>query len=193
MSMHILIALLGEARGAVIGLLFSQPERWQHFRDIVRKTGASVGSVQRELALLVRLELVHRSRKANLIEYRPNRNASIFPELARLADKTFGIEGSVRTALEPLRRNITFAALYGSVAAGTDNARSDVDVLVVGDVDVADVIEAMHPVAERLSRSVNPIVFARQEFARRRRDKSDFLASVLKRPMVPLMGTLDDA
>jgi predicted nucleotidyltransferase len=193
MSKGLLNALMGEARGAVIGLLFSQPDRAEHFRDVVRKTGASVGSVQRELALLVRLGLVHRSASANLVEYRANRASPIFTELKGLADKTFGIEASVRTALEPFGRDIAFAALYGSVAAGTDDARSDIDVLVVGRVDFGDIVEALHPVAERLERAVNPIVFSRREFARRRREKESFLSAVLAKPVVPLIGSLDDA
>lgn len=184
---------MGEARGAVIGLLFSQPDRAQHFRSVVRKTGASVGSVQRELALLVRLGLVDRSESANLVEYRPNRAAPIFGELAGLAGKTYGIEASVRDALAPFRDQIAFAALYGSVASGTDDARSDVDVLVVGTVGFSDMVEALHGEAERLERPVNPIVFSRREFARRRREKESFLSAVLDTPLVPLIGSLDDA
>ena len=193
MSKHLLTALMGEARGMVIGLLFSQPDRAQHFRDVVRKTGASVGSVQRQLALLVRLGLVDRSVSANLVQYRANHASPIFAELTSLAGKTYGIEASVRAALEPFGRHIDFAALYGSVAAGTDDARSDVDVLVVGQVDFSDIVEALHPVTERLERPVNPIVFSRREFARRRREKESFLSAVLSKPVVPLIGSLDDA
>ena len=74
-----------------------------------------------------------------------------------------------------------------------DDASSDVDVLVVGRIAFGDVVEALSTVSQLLERPVNPIVFSRREFSRRRREKDSFLSAVLKNPIVPLIGSLDDA
>lgn len=187
----VLAALFGRARAAVIGTLFSRPDRWHHLHELVRETGASVGSVQRELKLLLTLDLVERRPYANLVQYRPNRGSTLYRELHTLAEKTFGIEARLRAALQPLASGIAFACIYGSVAAGTTTGASDVDVMVVGEVSFADVIRAAQQAADDLHVAINPAVYDADEFIRRRAKGEHFVTSVLASPYITLFGSPD--
>ena len=77
--------------------------------------------------------------------------------------------------------------VYGSQAAGTATAASDVDVLVVGTVEDIALHKAITQAEARLSRTVNYTLLSSQEFARRRRKRGGFVARVLASPTIVLM------
>ncbi|OYW07109.1 MAG: hypothetical protein B7X11_00545 [Acidobacteria bacterium 37-65-4] len=82
------------------------------------------------------------------------------------------------------------AAIYGSVAAGTDTGRSDVDLLVVGSADPIALHEAISAVEDRLGRPVNYTVLTTKELTTRKRRKEPFLARVLSGDVIPVLGDL---
>jgi predicted nucleotidyltransferase len=82
------------------------------------------------------------------------------------------------------------AFVYGSFAEGRDNARSDVDVMVVGDVTFAAVSDALGDVQNDLLREINPTVYSVAEFAKK--ISTPFITSVLRKPKVFLMGDEDE-
>ena len=57
----------------------------------------------------------------------------IFEELRSLVVKTVGLNETIRKMLEPYSDKIKAAFVYGSVARDTDTARSDIDLMVIGD------------------------------------------------------------
>ncbi len=62
-----------------------------------------------------------------------NQSAPVFAELRSIMLKTVGLPEPLRAALAPVQQRIKFAALYGSIAKGTDTAYSDIDLLIVAD------------------------------------------------------------
>jgi predicted nucleotidyltransferase len=49
--------------------------------------------------------------------------------------------------------------VYGSIAKGEENQRSDVDLLVVGDVTFTEAVKALSSAQEALGREINPTVY----------------------------------
>ena len=131
--------------------------------DLAAHTGTSLGGAHKEVerleaAGLVRSETVGRSR---LVQADP---ASAFhPELRILLIKTAGPERLLRTALADIE-GIAQAFIYGSWADPTVANPADVDVLVVGDPDVAALYDAASVVEERVGRPVNVVVRSEHEW-----------------------------
>jgi predicted nucleotidyltransferase len=67
------------------------------------------------------------------VYYRANRDCPIYPELHGLLVKTAGIADVIREALGPVQ-GIQLAFIFGSIARGSGDTKSDVDVLIVGAV-----------------------------------------------------------
>lgn len=185
-------ALLGKARCAVLTLLLGHPDQSYYLREVARLTGLAPGSVQRELASLVRLGLALRVRRGNQVHFRANPDSPIFAELRGMLTKTSGLAEALRQALSPLAEQVTLAFVYGSLAQGTATAASDVDVMVVGDVSFGDVVEALAGVEERLGREVNPTVCTAAEARRRLAAGERFWASVWAAPRILLWGDPHD-
>jgi predicted nucleotidyltransferase len=87
---------------------------------------------------------------------------------------------------------IRLAFIFGSMAKGTADAKSDVDILIVGDASFADISEALLAAQERLGREITPTVYSAEEFQQRVKEKHHFLARVLAEPKIMLIGTPDD-
>ena len=185
-------SLFGKGRRKVLGVLFSRPEQPMYLREIISAVGGGQGQVQRELEQLHRAGLVLREKRANLVYYRPNPDAPIYDELKSITFKTFGVADILRELLKPLAKRIAVAFIYGSVARQEDTARSDVDVMVVGDVKFSDVVLALSGAQQRLRREINPSVYSRAELRAKLKEKGGFVDRVMGGTKLFLIGNDDD-
>ena len=149
------------------------------------------GAVQRELENLVHAGLVCRSKKGNQVFYQANARSPIFVEIKSLMVKTAGLADVLRESLNPFRERITVAFVYGSLARGTDTANSDVDVMIIGELDFSDAVEALASSQESIGREVNPSVYPVSEFAAKLKSGNPFLSSLQREPRIFLIGDDD--
>ena len=180
--------LLGQTRSAVLGALFLHPESSLHVRELARLTGASAGSLHRDLRAMAELGLLSRQEVGRQVHYRANVESPVFPELAGLLRKTAGVADVLRDALAPVADDIDRAFVFGSLARGTEHAHSDVDVMIVGDVDFGEAIVSLAPVQERLRREINPTILTRAEFDRKLKQHDPFVTQVWKGAKLWLIG-----
>jgi predicted nucleotidyltransferase len=185
-------ALFGRSRRNILGLLFTHPDRAFYLREIIAATGSGTGQVQRELENLVGVGLVLRERRANQVYFRANADAPVFEELKGIVVKTFGVADVLRELLAPFAERVRVAFIYGSVARGEDTARSDIDLMIVGDVMLSELANPLHDAEVRLRRTVAPTIYEEQEFRDRVQAGQHFLSQVLKRPKVFLLGDEDE-
>ncbi len=184
-------ALFGKVRSSVLALLFCHGDRAFYFREVERSVGMGRGAVQRELTNLVSAGLVTRRKQGNQVYYQANPKSAIFSELKSLMVKTVGVAEVLREALIPLQDRITTAFVYGSFAKGTEKTDSDVDVLVIGDVTFAEVVDLLGAAQESLGREVNPSVYPVAEFVAKVLAGHHFVTSVAGEPKIFLFGDED--
>lgn len=99
---------------------------------------------------------------------------------------------TLRELLKPLAKRIAVAFIYGSVARQEDTARSDVDVMVVGDVRFSDVVLALSGAQERLRREINPSAYSKAELRAKLKEKVAFVDRVMGGTKLFLIGNDDD-
>jgi len=190
--MSIATHLLGRTRSAVLSTLLLHPEVSLHVHELARRTGASAGSLHRELRTLAELGVLLRQEVGRQVHYRANPSSPVFAELAGLLRKTAGLADVLRNALLPLGKKVALAFVFGSVAAGSERLGSDVDVMVLGSASFADLARALAQAQEALGREINPTVMAPRDFARKLAAGDGFARSVAKGPRIWLMGGEDD-
>lgn len=187
--------LFGKSMRSILALLFGRPERRFYVREIARAAGASPSSLQRELAALTEAGALTRSEDGRQVYYQANPDCPIFDELKGIALKTFGIADVLKNVLAPYASRIRLAFVYGSVAKGAAAARSDVDLLWVGDLMPSEPVLALARAEKRLARKVSVVAYPENEFAALSAQEGSFLAAVLKGPVLWLIGnrhTLDE-
>jgi predicted nucleotidyltransferase len=184
--------LLGQTRARVLATLLLHPEQRWHVRELARATGTSAGSLHRELRGLSDAGLLLRTEAGRQVYYQANTDSPIFGELAGLLRKTAGVVDVLRAALLPLGDAVTLAFVHGSVASGTESARSDVDVMVLGTAGFAELALALSETSAILGREVNPTPMSVAEFAGSLRDGQGFAVSVAANPKLWIKGNEDD-
>lgn len=181
--------LLGDTRTAILAVLLLRPDDPQHVRELARLTGVSPGTLHRELTALTALGVLRRNAVGRQVFFAANRECPVFEELAGLLRKTAGLADVVRNALLPHADHIEAAFIYGSVAAGTETSRSDVDVMILGELPFAEAIKALAPAQLSLRREVNATVMSAAEFLKKRRANDNFVAAVWKAPRLWVIGS----
>lgn len=184
--------LLGQTRSALLSALLLHPDKSLHVRELARLTGASPGSLHRDLRALAGLGLLVRQEVGRQVHYRANSQHPVFSDLAGLLRKTAGMADVLRDAIEPLAGKVTLAFVFGSVAAGTERAASDVDLMVLGSATFADLAHALVGGQALLQRDVNPTVMTPRDFARKLAAGDGFARSVAGGHRLWLVGNEDD-
>jgi len=179
--------LLGpRARRLLLARLYMAPDREFYLRELVRLTGLAPRTVQLELDRLVAAGLVLERRSGNRRYLRANDRYPLFRPVYDIVARTDGLAAVLAGALGT--EGIAFAFVFGSMASGLATAGSDVDLLVVGSAGLREVARRLAPVQETVGREINPVVWTRAEFERRRAAKDAFLLRVMAGPRLPVVG-----
>ncbi|MBL8512940.1 MAG: nucleotidyltransferase domain-containing protein [Betaproteobacteria bacterium] len=98
------------------------------------------------------------------------------------------MEARLREVLLLVEPPIHAAWLFGSMAKGTDQSGSDIDVMIVrDDLTMAQLLERLHPLEMSLGRKINPTLYSIAEFERRNADPASFVNKVLSGPVIPII------
>ena len=170
----------------ILKLLFLNPTSKFHLNDIARKTGVSPSAVVKECALLLSLALVKRSVQGNLRLYGINRESVIYDELKRIFLKYEFLDELFARRLQSER--VKYALIYGSFAKGTENEGSDVDLLVVADIEEDKLLKAVNEVERKTGREVNYNLWTESEFAEKARNQIPLLREISKTPVIMIVG-----
>jgi len=183
--------LSSNIRAEIFRNLFGVEKQSLHLREIERRTGFAVGTVQQEIKKLQRLDIITRIKDGNRINYKANTEHPLYPEIRNLVLKTSGLADVLKTALstEP---KIRIAFVFGSFARKEEKAASDVDLMVIGDIGLRKLTGLLMEASEKLGREINPFRLSESEFVKRRREKDHFLQQVLESPKIFITGTEDE-
>jgi predicted nucleotidyltransferase len=187
-----LAALFPTVRGDVLAATLTQPEKWWYLSELAQFLGTSPSSLQRELKALVDGGILETRRDGARAYFKADTGSPVFPELRGLIDKTAGVVPTLKTILRPFERRIACAFVYGSIARGEEHARSDIDLLVVGEAGLADLTPALRQAEARLGREVNVTSYSVSEFRRKAAAKEHFSSEVLRGPKQFVKGDQGD-
>jgi len=185
-DMGLLTVLFPHARAELLRLLFTDASRELHLRELVRQSGLTLGSIQAEVEKLQSAGLLVDCRDGNRRYVRANVAHPLYSDLRNLVLKTAGLRDVLVGALEGLD-SIRVALVFGSIAAGTDQADSDVDLLVIGHLGLRELAPRLRPAADRLGREINPVIMTPEEFDRERTTKP-LLVDMLAKPKLFILG-----
>jgi predicted nucleotidyltransferase len=83
--------------------------------------------------------------------------------------------------------------VYGSVAKGTDTARSDIDLMVIGDeMNYSDLYAAAQSAEDELRRKVNPLFLSFKDWQRKVSDRGSVVSKIGSSPKIFIIGSEKD-
>ena len=184
-------AILGsKTRINILKLFVFNPKKEYYVREIERLIKTSFDLVRRELIHLETIGLLKSRVSGKQKYYTLNTEHMLFPEFKSMILKTAGIGDIIQGAIKN-RNDILVAFIYGSYAKDTENAESDIDLFVVGDISSTDLQESVSEVESQTKREINPTVYSPKEFKEKYKAKNHFVLSVIKEPKIFLKGDED--
>lgn len=180
--------LFSEYRRRVLALLLLHPDEEYHLREIARLTSTQPGTLARELNKLVHAGILNQIAVGNQRIYSANLDCPVHAELASILRKTSGLVDVLADALLPLADKIQHAFVFGSVASGKAQSNSDIDLLLVGDLDFTHVVRRLYPLQADLGREINPKIYTPAEWQELCDQQGSFIQDVMNKPRLNILG-----
>jgi predicted nucleotidyltransferase/DNA-binding transcriptional ArsR family regulator len=170
--------LSSRTKAGIFRFLFGTDCVELHARELARRTGMSLATIQQELKRLESLDLVSRRKDGNRVYFKANQNHPLFKELHQLTIKTSGIVPMLRNALQPQSGQIDYAFVFGSIARSQEQAHSDVDIMIIGHLGLRKAAGLIGSLTDPLEREINPHVQTLEEFQKRLEEGDPFIRNI---------------
>lgn len=172
--------LFSGVRQGVLTATMTRPEKWWYLSELADFLHTRPSSLQRELAALVQSGILEQRRDGRRTYFKAETRSPIFRDLRSIFEKTVGLIPTLRIALRPFENKVACAFVYGSVARREERATSDVDLMVIGNVGLAELAPSLRKAEKRLGREINVTNCSVDEFRKKVAQRDHFLTTVLK-------------
>lgn len=173
-------SLFPGVRQGVLAATLTHPEKWWYLSELAEFLHTRPSSLQRELTALEQSGILQKRKDGRRTYFKAETRSPIFRDLRSIFEKTLGLIPTLRAALRPFGEKIASAFVYGSIARREERALSDVDLMVIGTVGVADLVPSLRKAEKRLGREVNVTNYSVDEFRKKVATGDHFLTTVLK-------------
>ena len=182
--------LSSKIRAELFRLLFGVNDKALYMREIERRSGFAIGTIQGELKKLSNLDLVLKKVDGNRTYYRANKNHPLFDDIHNLTLKTTGLVDVLKNALGT--KKIKLAFVFGSFARGEENAESDIDLMVIGNLGLRDVTRLLSDTEGKILREINPHVYSENEFIKKNKKQDRFVSQLIEGSKIFIIGSEDE-
>ncbi len=179
--------LRSDTQGRLLARILANPAQEHNLTELVKWTGSSMPTVSREVDRAEQAGIVTSRKTGPTRLVRANENHPLYPAVRQLVLGTYGPPAVIAETFAGLA-GAEAVAVFGSWAARylgqPGRAPNDIDVLVIGDVD----LDAIHDAADAAEDQIGlPVqATARTREAWLGADES-FIREVRSRPLVPVL------
>jgi predicted nucleotidyltransferase len=185
-------SLMPKSRQGVLAATLLQPHRSWYLADLARHLGVRSSTLQREVASLTSVGILKSHRRGRMVYFEADTECPVYPDLRGLLLKTSGLVDVLRSAMAAVVQHIRVAFVYGSIARSHERSESDVDLMIIGDVDLSQIASSTREATHLLGREVKPKIYRPIKFTQRLARNDHFLQFVLKSPKIFIYGTERD-
>jgi len=181
--------LRSATQAGLLERLLLSPDSTYTVDDLAKGLGVTGMSVRRELERMIDAGIVERERIGRQGLYRASVASPLYEPLRQLVERSVGVEALLRELLGQLP-GVEAGAIFGSWARGKVDAHSDVDLLVVGHFDYAELVSRVQALQERTGREINVVAMRPGEFHEQLEQGSGFVRDIAASPMTVLVGDI---
>lgn len=183
--------MISRVRVKLLQLFFTQAEEMYYVREITRKVKEEINAVRRELDRMVSVGLIKSEQRGNRLYYLLNTRYVFFQELRQMVVKSSGIGKKIRQLRRKLG-TVDFVMFSGKFVRRKLPVQGEVDILVIGEVVLAELTDLIKEEEQIIGREINYAVFSRDEFEFRKQRRDPFIMDVLYGTRVMVIGDEDE-
>ncbi len=182
-----MLNFLKNGAGEILKFFFQDPDKEHYFREIAKNLKKEPSHYQRYLDNLVKDEILLDERRGNMRFFRLNKKHPLYEEIRSMVSKTIGVESELKGLVDKLDK-VECAFIFGSIAKGTENSNSDVDLMLIGDINQDSLAAAVSSIEGKIAREINYHIYSRQEIVKKIKGKDSFISNILISPIIKLKG-----
>jgi predicted nucleotidyltransferase len=177
-------------RAKIITVLFMSPGTGYYALELAQRLDESYGGVWKELARLEKNGLLTSEHRGNSKVYMINPDCPIAPELRQIVLKTEGVGKAIREKISGLGE-VKAAFIFGSYASGEADAHSDLDLMVIGEVELGQFSALISQLEHDLGRPINYVIYSEDDWKDRLEGGDAFVVNVQQSAKVMIIGGED--
>ncbi len=181
-----LIPSLARRRLLEAFLLGKEPQ--MNIRQAARAAGIHPSICLAELKNLQEAGILTSASAGNQLIYSLNQISEILPELRLIFKKSSSYPGRIKSAIATLP-NVSFAFIFGSFADESNNAKSDIDLMVIGKPNLDNLYSEINKLEKELNVEIDNFTITEEEYAERA--GSGFIKNVNNSKKIFLKGDED--
>lgn len=158
-----------------------------HLRGAVRELNEEINAVRRELNRLEEVKLLITEKRGNRKYFLLNKKHPFFAELLGMVHKTFGLGSDILKSQSKLGQ-LEYAVLTSSFTRGIPLTPSDVDLVIVGDIELNLLEEIITNAERRIGKEINYTVLSENDFEIRKKRRDSFVTRLIMSDSVLLVG-----
>lgn len=182
---------ISKVRIKILRLFFLHPDVPYHIRGVVREISEEINAVRRELLRLEHIKLLKSERKGNRLYFTLLEDFPFYNELLNMIYKTYGLGGEIIRCQKELGA-VKYALLTKAYTKGIKGGMQDIDLFLVGKVNVPALTAAVQRAERQTGREINYTVLKESEFVLRKKRRDAFVISILQGSKVMLIGDEDE-
>jgi hypothetical protein len=183
--------MISRVRVKIVELFFRQPNEMFFVREITRQTHEEINAVRRELDRMLECGLLKSEERGNRLYYYLNKHYTFYAELLRMVAKSSGLGQKILKFRKKLG-TVKFVMFSGKFVQTDLSRRQDVDVLVIGDIVLAELEALTAEEEQRIGREINYTVLSEEEFEFRKQRRDPFLMEVLYGSRILIIGNEEE-
>lgn len=185
--MYLSDIITSEVRVKIIRELFSETQRHLYVRELTRRVGTEINAVRRELKRLAQAGIIRKEKRGNRLYYLVRKDYPLYYELVAMVAKETGIGRKIIDKSSSLGK-LRLVLLSTEFAEGRESERNELDLLLVGNVNLEVIDKLVKEVKDEVGRDINYTVLGEEEFAYLKGRRDVFLLSFLIAPNIVLWG-----
>lgn len=151
------------------------PYQQVYLRQLAKKTGLSPFAVKKYADLLVKEGLILEEKKANLRYFKANMNSLFFRHLKIAFNLSTILKSSLIDFLKEKLSNVSSIMLFGSMAKGENDEKSDIDILIIGKEKYLD----LSKFEEKLGKDMSVHIFSWSEWNKKAKTDKAFYLDII--------------
>lgn len=174
-------------RVKIIMELFKELDSSIHIRELARRVGTEINAVRRELDRLQKCGMLKKETRANRIYFSVRKDYPGYKDMLSFVYKEIGIGGLVLKNLSELGK-VKFGILSTEFIEGRVSSPNEVDLLLVGTIDMNYLQELIKKVQDTLEHEINYTVLGEDEFSFRKSRRDSFILNILIQGRIVIIG-----
>jgi predicted nucleotidyltransferase len=176
------------AQVRLLAYLTGTPGQEFHTRELVRRIDGTERPVHLALERLEKQGYVRSRRVGNLRLWTADTAHPLYSVMRDVLARTVGVSAQIAEVLSS-ERGVLTAFIFGSHAANTDDATSDIDLFVLAAPGRTAAVDGrLDTLSRRVSRRINPIIWTEHDLANALKNELPILTALKRGPRIWLMG-----